>query len=248
MSIEECPMRITVFGASGGTGRQFIDLALERGHSIRAVYRTAPAAPPVGQVEILVHADVFERDFVAQAVRGADVVIAAMGPNFVERHNAMSRMISAPDIHQRLARTLVSVLQASGAPARIIAISTGSMGPGDAAMGLAPRLLFRFFRTVVARNLKAVGRDLAAMERELAGSGLDWYAVRPIKLTDGPLTRQVVATERFTMRDISRADVAWYMLALAEDPATRHRTPMLVSGLERRAGRSEANLARGRAS
>lgn len=112
----------------------------------------------------------------------------------------------------------------------IISVSTGSMGPGDAAMGAGPRLLLRFFRTVVTPNLGRVGQDLQAMENELAATGLDWYALRPVKLTDGPLTGHVQAGARVTMKTISRADVAWYILSLAEDPRPAQlRTPVLTS-------------------
>ena len=116
------------------------------------------------------------------------------------------------------------------APARLISVSTASMGPADAAMGPGPRLLFRFFRTVVTPNLGRVGKDLQAMENELAATELDWYALRPIKLTDGPLTGHVHASARFTMKTISRADVAWYILNLAEDPRPyQQRTPIITS-------------------
>ena len=222
-------MKITVFGASGGIGQRFIQLATERGHSIRAVYRTAPTVPPSGDVAILVNPNIFDPEFIRQAISSVDVVITALGPTFVKSHNPLSRMVSPPDIHQRLARTLVRAMKASGAPSRLISVSTGSMGPGDAAMGFGPRLLLGFFRTFVARNLGVVGRDLMVMEHELAASGLDWYAVRPAKLTDGPLTTRVQASERFAMKPISRADVAWYMLSLAEDPAPLNRTPMIVA-------------------
>jgi uncharacterized protein YbjT (DUF2867 family) len=223
-------MNITVFGASGAIGGQFIDLATKRGHAIRAVYRTMPRVSPSGQVEILVDPDIFNPDFVAQAIRGADVVITALGPTFATYHNAMTTMISPTDLHQRLARALVRAMNEAGAPTKVIAVSTGSMGPGDATMGLGPRILLGFFRTFVARNLRLVGKDLGAMERQLAASGLDWYAVRPVKLTDGPLTKRVQASDRFVMKPISRADVAWYLLTLAEDPTPRQqRTPILVA-------------------
>ena len=69
------------------------------------------------------------------------------------------------------------------------------------------------------------GRDLV----QRAG-GLDWYALRPVKLTDGPLTGHVQASARFTMKTISRADVAWYILGLAEDPHPGQlRTPIITS-------------------
>lgn len=222
-------MNITVFGASGAIGSQFIDLATQHGHAIRAVYRTRPPISLGGQSEILVTPDIFNPEFVTQAIRGADVVVTTLGPNFAKRHNALTTMISPPDLHQRLARVLVRSMRDADAPARVLAVSTASMGPADASMGLGPRLLLGFFRTFIARNLRVVGRDLEAMEQELAASGLDWYAVRPIKLTDGPLTERVQASDRFTMKPISRADVAWYLLTLAEDPTPRQqRTPILV--------------------
>ena len=233
-------MKITVFGASGGIGAHVVDLAARRGHQVRAVYRASPQIPPAHQAEILVSADIFDPGFAARAIRGADVVVTALGPDFAKRHNARTEMISPPDLHQRLARTLIAVMKDPGAPARLISVSTGSMGPGDAAMGAGPRLLFRFFRTVVTPNLGRVGRDLQAMEDDLAASDLDWYALHPIKLTDGPLTGHIQASARFAMKTISRADVAWYILSLAEDPHPRqHRTPVITTAAR---GRNPAQL------
>jgi uncharacterized protein YbjT (DUF2867 family) len=223
-------MNITVFGASGGIGTHVVDLATGRGHTVRAVYRTAPHVPSAGQAEILVSADIFDPGFAARAIRGADVVVAVLGPDFAKRHNPRTTMISPPDLHRRLARTLITAMKGPVAPARLISVSTGSMGPADAAMGAGPRLLFRFFCTVVTPNLGRVGKDLQAMENELAATELDSYALRPVKLTDGPLTGHVHASARFTMKTISRADVAWYILSLAEDPHPGHqRTPIITS-------------------
>ena len=88
-----------------------------------------------------------------------------------------------------------------------------------------------------------------AMEKELAESCLDWYAVRPVKLTDGPLTERVQASDRFAMKPISRADVAWYMLTLAEDPEPRLlRTPILVSAQGSPARQSGESVVAGRIS
>ena len=228
-------MNITIFGASGGIGAHAVALAAERGHQVRAIYRTTPHNPPPGQAEILIGPDILDSGFTAQAIRGADVVITAIGPDFATRHNPRTAMISPPDLHQRLARTLIAAMNDHAAPARLIAVSTASMGPADNIMGAGPRLLFRFLRTVVAPNLGRVGNDLRAMEEELATSRLDWYAPRPVKLTDGPLTRNVQASDRFTMKTISRADAAWHILNLAEDPAPgRSRTPVITTGTDRK--------------
>jgi uncharacterized protein YbjT (DUF2867 family) len=242
-------MNITVFGASGGIGSQVVALAAHRGHHVRAVYRAAPGEPPPSRAETVVTPDIFGPGCAAEAVAGADVVVAAVGPNFTTRHNPRTALTSPPDLHQRLARTLVAAMRATAARARLITVSTASMGPADDQMGAAPRLLFRLFRTVLAPNLGQVGQDLGAMEAELAASGLDWYALRPVKLTDGPLTGNVRASERFTMKSVSRADVAWHILTLAEDPdPAPPRTPVITTAPKRapRAAATEPKAAQRR--
>ena len=181
-------MNITVFGASGGIGTDAVAIAAERGHQVRAVYRTAPHDPPPGQAEVLIDPDIFDPGFAAQAIRGADVVITALGPNFANRHNPRTTMISPPDLHQRLARTLIAAIKTPRAPARLIAVSTASMGPptppwapGRASVPLLPHR--RGPQPGPRRQGPPGDGD------ELAASGLDWYALRPVKLTDGPLTR-----------------------------------------------------------
>jgi putative NADH-flavin reductase len=228
-------MHLAVFGASGGIGTHVVALAAQRGHQVRAIYRGAPQPPPPEGAEVLLAPDIFDTAVATAAIRGADVVVAAVGPNFATRHNPRTTMTSPPDLHQRLARTLIAAMKESAAPARLITVSTASMGPADSVMGTGPRLLFRFFRTVLVPNLGRVGQDLGAMEAELAASGLDWYALRPVKLTDGPLTGHVRASDRVTVKSISRADVAWHILNLAEDPAPGpQRTPVLTTGAGRK--------------
>jgi len=222
-------MNITVFGASGGIGTHVVALATQRGHQVRAIYRATPQTPPPGRAEVLLAADIFDPAFAATAIRGADVVVAAVGPNFATRHNARTTMTSPPDLHQQLARTLITAMKGSAAPARLITVSTASMGPADNVMGAGPRLLFRFFRSVLVPNLGRVGQDLRATEDALAASGLDWYALRPVKLTDGPLTGHVHASDRVIMKSISRADVAWHILTLAEDPVTHPQRTLVIT-------------------
>ena len=238
-------MNITVFGASGGIGSHVVTLAAQRGHHVLAVYRQAPAGPPPDSVEVVIAPDVFDHSFAARAVRGADTVVSAVGPNFTKRHNPRTPMTSPADLHERLAGTLVTAMRDTAPLARLICVSTGSMGPADNVMAPGPRLLFRFFRTVAVPNLGRVGKDLIAMEEQLASSGLDWHAVRPVKLTDGPLTRNVRASDRVTVKPVSRADVAWHILALAEDlkPGPQ-RTPVITTGAARTAPPGNADPAR----
>jgi uncharacterized protein YbjT (DUF2867 family) len=63
--------------------------------------------------------------------------------------------------------------------------------------------------------------DLALMEDAVRESGLDWRVVRPPRLTNGPLTatyRTAYGQNLARGVSVSRADVAHFMLRLAEDP------------------------------
>lgn len=72
-----------------------------------------------------------------------------------------------------------------------------------------PWLLFRFFRAVAVPNLGRVGQDLQAMEDELAASSLDLDALRPVKLTDGPVTRNVQDSDLFGRLNASSSSRPW---------------------------------------
>ena len=74
--------------------------------------------------------------------------------------------------------------------------------------------------TVALRDLYV---DLALMEDTLADSGLDWTAVRPPRLTNGPETGAYRTAHGRNLRrglTVSRADVAHLMLAVLGQPET----------------------------
>jgi hypothetical protein len=76
---------------------------------------------------------------------------------------------------------------------------------------------------MVKRVLRAHYHDLAIMEDVLRTSGLDWTSVRPPRLTDKPLTGVYRTALERNLRGgalIPRADVAHFMLAAVNDPAT----------------------------
>jgi uncharacterized protein YbjT (DUF2867 family) len=93
-------MNITVFGASGGIGGHVVAVAAQRGHHVRAVYRTAPQSPPPGHAEVLVSPDIFDPAFAAEAIRGAGLVSFGApflaNPDLVRRYRE-SLPLNVPD-------------------------------------------------------------------------------------------------------------------------------------------------------
>src|ERR687888_2308318 len=73
-------MRLTIFGASGKTGRHLVEQALEAGHTVTAVVRD-PARLPLRHDRVqVVKADVLDPAAIGPAVAGVDAVVSALGP------------------------------------------------------------------------------------------------------------------------------------------------------------------------
>lgn len=201
-------MRITVFGATGGVGREVVGQALSAGHEVTAVVRD-PDRLPASLDRAALHAVVRLDDpaAVRAAVAGRDAVLSGLG----------SRGRKANGVAERLTGRIVSAMEAEGVR-RLLVVSAAPVGPESADDPLVDRLMRRAIGAVLAE----LYADLARMEAALARSATDWTSVRPPRLTDGPCTgvyRKVVGGTPRSGRSISRADVAHAMLALIDDPA-----------------------------
>ena len=153
-------------------------------------------------------------------VHGHDVVVSALGIKRTHPANPWSKLASPPDFSSSTATRLLNTLRKHGI-SRVIAVSAA--GVADSAPSM--NWLMKFF--VATPNVGVGYRDLAAMERVFADSGLDWCCPRPTRLTNGELTRRVKIVDSFAMTAaISRADVAWWMLEQITPPI-RERMPMI---------------------
>ncbi|SHI06401.1 NAD(P)-dependent oxidoreductase [Streptomyces sp. 3214.6] len=201
-------MKFTVFGATGGIGRELVRQALGAGHEVTAVVRDpARLAITGGRLEV-VRADLTDPEALRPAVTGRDAVLSGLG----------ARRRKDAGVAARLTRTVLSALEAEDVR-RLLVVSAGPVGPepeGDGALD-------RTVRGIVSAALKDVYADLREMEAELARSATDWTVVRPPRLQDKPVTgayRTVVGGFPRKGRFIGRADVAHAMLAMVKDAGT----------------------------
>ncbi|MFF5990762.1 NAD(P)-dependent oxidoreductase [Prauserella flavalba] len=210
-------MKLTIFGATGGTGRQLVRQALDAGHSVTAVVRD-PARLPVDHESLVVEAaDVTDPTALRPLVADRDAVLSSLG--------AGSR--KGAGIATAGTRAILGAMADTGVR-RFVAVSAMPVGPVPS----GESVLFRGLRRVLLAALKDVYADLARMEDEIARSDTDWTVLRPPQLTDGPLTaaytREIGANVARKHR-ISRADLAHAMLAALDDPVTIRR-PVGVAG------------------
>ena len=73
-------MRVTVLGATGGTGRHLVTQALERGHQVDAVVRDpGHAALPANPRLTIYRGDVHDAASIAGAIAPESVVVSGLG-------------------------------------------------------------------------------------------------------------------------------------------------------------------------
>jgi putative NADH-flavin reductase len=223
----ESQMKLTIFAATGGIGRQILEQAIDAGHDVTAVVRNPQKLPAKLSRQVrVVTADLAAPDpaMLKSAVAGADAVLSGLG--------ATSN--SEAGVAAQGTRAIAAAMKAAGAR-RIVVVSAAPIGtvpsparpnppkhdPGDGFI----------MRHVLSPLTKAAFRrhyaDLGQMEDVLRNSDLEWTAVRPPRLTDKPLTGTYRTARGQNLRRgafISRADVAHYMLRALDQPETIKQT------------------------
>ena len=218
-------VKITIFGASGGVGRELVSQAADANHHVRAIVRSAAAAKVDPRAEVIVVDDLTDRDAVAKAIHGAEVVLSAVGLRRTYPNNPWSRVISPADLTSRFVSVLVDTLSRENPSARVIVVSAAGVGDSRSHMSGLVRWMFDH------SNVGVAYADLAKMERVLRASPLDWMAVRPVTLANGVKTGRVKIVERYgLMAKIRRSDVAGWMLEQLASSTTTARTPMIAAG------------------
>ena len=217
-------MKLTIFAATGGIGRQLLGQAVAVGHDVTAVARN-PQNLPATPARV-VTADLAAADAAAlqSAVGGADAVLSALG----------ARTRADTGVAARGTRAITEAMRASGVR-RVIVVSAAPIGTvPSAARPHPPRhdpgdgFVIRYLADpIIKRVLRAHYADLAQMEDVLRDSGLDWTVVRPPRLTDKPVTGRYRTAYGRNIRGgafVSRADVAHYMLRALSQPETFRQT------------------------
>src|SRR5215475_11753908 len=109
-------MKLTIFAASGGVGRQLLQQAVAAGHDVKAVVRNPAklAGELAGEKVRVVTADLGAPDpaVLESAVAGADAVLSALGP-----HTNADAGIAAPGT-----AAIITAMRTAGVR-RIVAIS-----------------------------------------------------------------------------------------------------------------------------
>jgi putative NADH-flavin reductase len=206
----QLPKRVLIIGATGGTGSQLVQQALERSYTVTALVRNPSKLQSNHPQLNVVQGNVLDEGDVSKAMTGQDAVLCALGHKQFFRPTLI------------LSEGTQNILLAMEAQSVTRLVCETSLGIGDSAFRMG--LYYTFF--VIPVILPFYYWDKTRQERLIARSSVDWVIVRPGVLTDGdkrghPRHGRHIGSFLWTVR-ISRADVAGFMLdQLAPDTYLR---------------------------
>jgi putative NADH-flavin reductase len=216
----EIGMKLVVFGANGQTGRLLTSHALAAGHPVVAVTRHPNDLPVVGPGLTVAGVDVRDEAAVGDVVVGADAVLSTLGVSFTREH---------VDTYSVGTANIVVGMRAAHVRRLVVVSSTAAYPTRRSGSPLTVRLMEPIITPTIG---KTVYEDIRTMEPMVRSSDLDWTIVRPSGLFDLAEPTDYHAGEidpigAFT----ARIDLAHYLLALADDPASAGKT-VVVSTTE----------------
>jgi putative NADH-flavin reductase len=200
-------MKLTILGATGGTGRQLVREAIGAGHEVTAIVRRPDAITDASPQLRVVRGDLLDSQWTGEGIEGADAVLSAIG--------ATSR--GPTTVYSAGTAAVLKAMDNAGVR-RILVVTADPTGPAKDRVGEA-----KIIHPILWQFLRGTYEDMRRMEQTLAASDADWTVFRPPRLTNGPVTGKArTAVGKFLPRSrvVSRADLATAMLAAINDPAT----------------------------
>lgn len=198
-------MKLAIIGAGAGIGLESVKLALKKGHVVKALSTNMDKIPDYPNL-IKINGSATSPTDLKNTIKDADAVLITVG----------TKNKKATTLFSDIANALVSVTGDLNFSSPILVIT--GFGAGE-----SKGYLSFFMRTVISLFLKDQYINKTKMEEIITNSAIKWEIIRPGMLTDKEATLTYKAITRLQkgmkIGKISRADVAHFLIAEAEDPA-----------------------------
>lgn len=205
-------MKVIVFGATGGVGKQVVQQGLDAGHEITAFIRTPSKLEVSYEGLTIVQGDAFNAEEVSDAIKGHDAVISCLGS---------STGMKKSDELQNMTRNIVEGMQRHDVNRIVYTASAGVHRELTGVMG-----------KIVMMLLKNPLIDHRAAVKHITDAGLNYTIARPMSLSDKPYTgvyREHATRVPEKSSAIPRADVAHFIVKALDDASYDHSSVGLAT-------------------
>jgi putative NADH-flavin reductase len=208
-------MRITIFGATGETGRMLTQQALVKCHEVVA-YARNPAKLEIKDNRLkIVQGELQNQTAIEDAVKGSDAVISVLGPTGASKGLPISKGM----------QNILQAMKKYGLK-RIIATATPSAAdPLDSF-----DLKFKLAVLMIKLFIPSAYQDIVKTAEVIRATDLDWTIVRLPILNSKPKQGKVntgYLGEGKVNFPLSRADLADFLLAQLEDDTFIKKAPAI---------------------
>jgi putative NADH-flavin reductase len=208
-------MKITIFGATGGTGKQLVEQALGAGDQVVAYVRDPSKLEQKHERLTVIRGELRDREGIERAVNGADAVISVLGPRGDSKGNPIT--VGTQNI--------IAAMKNQGVRRLIISSTASAKDPND-----KPELRFKVMIGMVRVFIHAAYKDIVSTAEAVRKSDLDWTIVRLSLLNNDPKSGKVkvgyMGRGEVGTR-ITRADIADFMLKQVRDPKYLRQAPLI---------------------
>jgi putative NADH-flavin reductase len=209
-------LKLTIFGATGRTGRHVLEQALTEGHQVTVLVRD-PARLAVSGAGVRCHqGNVLDDAAVHEAISGSQAVISVLGPTSNQPAFEVTRGTEL----------IIAAMLARGVRRLIVSTGAGVRDPQD-----RPTPMHAFFGALVRLLSPNVVKDMEQAMTRVRASDLDWTIVRAPMLTDGPRTGLVWSgpVGSHLGPRLSRADFAAFILSQLRDERYMRQAPAVCN-------------------
>jgi len=205
---------ISLFGATGKTGRRVLTRALDAGLEVRALVRDPGKLTMSSPRLTVIRGDVLDKAAVDRTIVGSTAVLSLFGQVKGSAHTLQTTGTAL----------IVAAMERHGVT-RVVTLSGGGL-PAPSDRPGVPDVIIRFLLKTLSGHVLADAKGHLAV---LESSGLDWTVVRGPRLTDKPGTGSYrigwVGVNASTQ--ISRDDLADFILTQIDDRTNSGQLPFV---------------------
>jgi len=193
-------LKFTIFGATGGTGKQLIEQALAAGNHVVAYVRNPSKLEFKHKYLTIVEGELADQMMIEQVVSGADAVISVLGPRGDSKDKPITRGM----------QNIIDAMNKYGVRRLIVSSTLSVKDPND-----LPDFKAKVLVNLVKFTMRAAYEEIISVAETVRKSDLDWTILRLTTLNNNPKSGRVrvgyLGKGEVGLR-ISRADLAEFML------------------------------------
>ena len=208
-------MKLTIFGATGGTGKQLVEQALAAGNHVVAYVRNPSKLDFIDKYLTIVEGELADQKMIEHAVSGADVVISVLGPRSGSKDKPITRGM----------QNIIAAMNKYGVRRLIVSSTLSVKDPND-----LPDFKAKVLVNFVKLTMRSAYEEIISVAETVRKSDLDWTILRLTTLNNNPKSGKVkvgyLGKGEVGMR-ISRADLAEFMLKQIQNTKYLQQSPVI---------------------